>query len=261
MRVAVTWSGGKDSYTAYHWAIEQGHDVACLLTCVYLKPYFFHSFLISELGAKALGTTQIKFGYIDFGKDFGKAYQNWLDVLARVKREEGLEALVTGDIDSADHKQGWDDMCSKLGIELIMPLWDMPPYPGNRYRERVLNMELSTGMRAIINCIDLKYFGEEWLGREFDRACVQDMKALVGPSGVGIDAAGEFGDFHTTVLDSPLFKEEIEITKFSKKKATWSEWGLGDAQKTMGSQLSGTFLYMDVEEAVLKPKKSLEPVR
>jgi diphthine-ammonia ligase len=249
MRVAAFWSGGKDCYTAYHNAIEQGHHVVYLLTCVYLEPYIFHSLLMSELGAKALGTPQIKFKV----KDYKNMYQAWFEVFARLKKE-GIEAIVTGDIDSVDHKRAWDDMCSKFGMELIMPLWDLPSYPGNRYRERVLNMELSTGMKAIINCIDLKYFGEEWLGREFDRACVQEMKALVGPPGVGIDATGEFGDFHTTVLDSPLFKESIEITKFSKKKLVWGGPGLGDAQTHMGLPSSGNFLYMDIEEAVLRPK-------
>jgi uncharacterized protein (TIGR00290 family) len=250
MRVAVTWSGGKDSYTAYHKAIEQGHDVACFLTCVYLEPYIFHSLLIAELGAKALETPQIKFKV----KDYKNIYQDWLEALSRLKKEEGVEALVTGDIDSVDHRQVWEEMCSKLDMELIMPLWDLPSYPGNRYRERILNMELSTGMKAIINCIDLNYFSEEWLGREFDRACVQEMKTLVGPPGVGIDAAGEFGDFHTSVLDSPLFKKSIEITKSSKKKTVWSGPGLGGAQTRTGSPSSGNFLYLDIEEAVLRSK-------
>jgi len=250
MRVAALWGGGKDGYTAYHKVIEQGHHVAYLLTCVYLEPYIFHSSLISELGAKALGTPQIKFKV----KDVNRMYQAWFEVFARLKKEEGIEGIVTGDIDSVDHKRAWEDMSSKFGMKVIMPLWDRPPYPGNRYRERVLNMELSTGMKAIINCVDLKYFGEEWLGREFDRACVQEMKALVGPSGVGIDATGEFGEFHTTVLDSPLFKEAIEITKFSKKKLVWGGPGLGDAQTRMGLLSGGNFLYMDIEEAVLRPK-------
>ncbi len=248
----MTWSGGKDCYTAYHKVVEQGHEVACFLTCVYLEPYIFHSYLISELGAKALEVPWVKFEV----KDYGKMYQDWYDVLARRKKDYGIEALVTGDIDSEDHKLWFDDLCGKLDMKLVMPLWDMPPYPGNRYRKRVLNMELSTGMRAIINCIDLKYFGEEWLGREFDRSCVQDMKPLVGPPGQGIDAVGEFGDFHTSVLDSPMYKQAIEITKFSKKKIVWDGLGLGKAQTTQGSQLSGTFLYMDIEEAVLRPKKS-----
>jgi diphthamide synthase (EF-2-diphthine--ammonia ligase) len=100
-------------------------------------------------------------------------------------------------------------------------------------------------MRAIINCIDLKYFGEEWLGREFDKACVQEMKALVGSPGIGIDATGEFGEFHTSVLDAPLFKETIEITKFSKKTRVVK---FGESPRRRN------FLFMDIEQAVLKPK-------
>ena len=255
MRVAAIWSGGKDVYTAYHKAIEQGHDVAYLLTFVYVEPYIFHSLPIMELQSKALGTPQLKIKIKD-------PYQDIFEGFARLKKEEGVDAILTGDIDSIDHKRVWGDMCSKLGIQLIMPLWDRPPYPRNSYRERVLNMEFSTGMRAIINCVNLKYLGEEWVGREFDRSCVQEMKALVGPPGIGIDAVGEFGEFHTSVLDSPLFKEAIEITKFSRKKLVWDQSegesrgapGLSDTQTRMGSPPSGNYLYMDIEEAVLRPK-------
>ena len=258
MKAIVTWSGGKDGYTAYHKATEQGHEVAYLLTIVYVEPYFFHSLRVAELGSKALEIPQLRIE----SKDPKNMYQDIFEALSRVKKEEGVEALVTGDVDAADHKRAWDDMCSKLGMKLITPLWDLPPYSGNRYRERILNMELSTGMKAIINCVDQKYLGEEWVGRIFDRACVQEMKALVGPPGVGIDATGEFGEFHTTVLDSPLFKKSIEITKFSKKKTVWGRRegdprgarGLGDAQIRMGLPPSGNFVYMDIEEAVLKPK-------
>jgi diphthine-ammonia ligase len=238
MKVVALWSGGKDGYTSYHRAIEKGHCIAGLLTFVYMEPYIFHSFPIMELQAKVLGTPQIKIKVKD-------SYQDILEALTRLNKEVGVEGIVTADIDSVTHKRMWDNVCKRLGMELIMPLWDRPPYPENRYRERVLDMELSTGMRAIINCIDLKYFGEEWLGREFDRACIQEMKALVGPPRIGIDATGEFGEFHTTVLDAPLFEEAIEITRFSKKS---------QAVNFEEPPRRRNFLFMDIEEAVLKPK-------
>ena len=218
MKLVAIWSGGKDCYTACHKAIEQGHEVAFLLTFKYMEPYIFHSFLITELQAKALGIphfiVQIPSQVIPH------KYVDIQESIARLKKEEGIEGIVTGDIDSTRHKPMWEIICKDLGLELITPLWDWPgqPYPEIRYRERVLDIELSTGMKAIINCIDQKYFSEDWLGREFNRATVEEMKSKVGPLGIGIDATGEFGEFHTTVLDSPLFKEAIEITKFSKKR-------------------------------------------
>ena len=103
-------------------------------------------------------------------------------------------------------------------------------------------------MKPVLSCIDLNYMGEEWFGREFNRKCVEDMKPLIGPWGKGIDATGEPGEFHSTVLDAPLFKQAIEIKNFTKKN---EELDFGGWPNRVGN-----FLYMDIEEAVLKPKKS-----
>jgi len=246
MRVVVHWSGGKDCCTALHKAVEQGHEVAYLVTYVYMDPYIFHSIPIMELQSKALGIPHIKIK-IESTRPQDR-YDQILGVHERLHKEEGIEAIVTGDIDNVHHKRVWNDACKMLGMKLIMPLWDRPFrfFPGNPYRKRVLNMELSLGMKVILSCIDRKYFGEEWLGREFDRACVEDMKPMIGRPPDGLDATGEPGEFHTTVLDAPLFKEAIKITKFSRNSKV-VDYG-GSPVRT------GNFCYMTVEEAVLEPK-------
>ena len=246
MRVVVHWSGGKDCCTAYHKVIEQGHEVAYLLTYVYMDPYVFHSLPIMDLQSKALGIPHIKIKIKS--KRPQDRYDQILGVHARLNKKEGIEGIVTGDIDNVHHKRVWKDACKMLGMKLVMPLWDRPFFfiPGSPYRKRVLNMELSLGMKPILSCIDLKYFGEEWLGREFDRDCVEDMKPLVGRPGAGIDATGEPGEFHTTVLNAPLFKESIIITKFSKKSQVVDYGGSPNP--------TGNFCYMDIEEAVLGSK-------
>ena len=235
MRVAVHWSGGKECCLAYHKAIEQGHDVAYLLTFVYAEPYFFHSFPIMELQSKALGTPQLRVKIKD-------RYQDILEALARLNKEEGIEGFVTGDIAGEIHRRFYEGICEKLGMDLVMPLWNPCwweiPLSG---RFRILDEEVSAGIKPIFNSVNLDYFGEEWLGRELDRACIKDLKALVEKH--GIDACGEDGrGYHTMVIDSPFFKEAIEIGKFSKERArvvrTNSSW-----------------LYMGVKEAFLRPKK------
>jgi uncharacterized protein (TIGR00290 family) len=179
----------------------------------------------------------------------GNRFNAIIDALTRLKKEEDIEGIVTGDIDNVHHKRTWDYACKKLGMKLLMPLWDRRLFsllPGDRYRKRVLDIELSVGMKPIISCVDLNYLGAEWFGREFNKECVEDMKPLVGPWHKGIDATGEPGEFHTTVLDAPLFKQSIEITKFAKRN---EEVDFGGWPNRVGN-----FLYMDVEEAVLKPK-------
>jgi uncharacterized protein (TIGR00290 family) len=238
MRVVAYCSGGKDGYTAYHKAIELDHDVAYLLTFVYAEPYFFHSFPIMELQSKALGTPQLKVRI----KDPKNPYQEIFEVFARLKREEGIEAIVTGDIAGVMHRDFYEEICEKLGMDLVMPLWNPcwweTPLSG---RFRILDEEISARIKSIFYSVNLDYFGEEWLGRKLDKACIKDLKALVDKH--EIDACGEDGrGYHTMVIDSPFFKEAIEIGKFSKTRArvvrTNSSW-----------------LYMDVEEAFLRPKK------
>jgi diphthine-ammonia ligase len=243
MRVIVHWSGGKDCCTALHKVTEQGHEVACLVTYVYMEPYAFHSIPVAELQAKALGISHLKV------KVSENRFDDIIGALTRLKKEEDIEGIVTGDIDNVHHKRTWDFACKKLDVKLLMPLWDRRFFsllPGDRRRKRVLDIELSLGMKPIISCIDLNHLSQEWLGREFDRACVEEMKPLVGPWGVGIDATGEPGEFHTTVLNAPLFKQAVEIIRFNKKN---EEIDFGGSPNRFGN-----FLYMDIEEAVLKPK-------
>ena len=131
----------------------------------------------------------------------------------------------------------------------MMPLWDRPLnlIPGNRRRKRIMEMEQTTGVKAILSCIDQRYFTPEWLGRQIDRKCIEDMQPLVGPAGKGIDVSGEPGEYHSTTLDAPLFKQRVELTKFTKKSKVVDFGGSPFRE--------GDFLYMDIEEAVLKPKE------
>jgi diphthine-ammonia ligase len=235
MKVVVHWSGGKECTLAHHKVAAQGHEVAYLLTFVYREPYIFHSLPVMALQSKALGTPQLKV-------KIKKAYEDILAALARLKKEEGVEGIVTGDIVGAGcaqiHQTYYDAMCKQLGMALIMP--NENP---SRDTYDVLKEEIAAGLKPIMNCINLDHFEEEWLGRELDGASIKDLKALADKQ--GIDVCSEDGrGFHTMVVDSPLFKESIEITKFKKK-----------VSKEKTKNWKRTWLYMDIKEAFLRPKK------
>ncbi len=234
MKVVVQWSGGKECCLAYHKAVEQGHEVAYLLTYLYRKPYIFHSLPLMALQSKTLGIPQLKVKIKD-------SYDDILEVLARLNKEEGIEGFVTGDIVGAGcarvHQIYYDIMCEKLGITMIMPL-ENPS--GDTYD--VLAEEISTGIRPVMTCINLDYFGEGWLGREINETSIKELKSLADRQ--GIDVCSEDGrGFHTMVIDAPLFKEKIEIGKFKRK-----------TRKEKSKTWKRKWLYMDIKEAFLKPK-------
>ena len=220
---------------AFHKVVEQGHEVAFLLSYVYKEPYVFHSFPLMELQAKTLGIPQLKV-------KIKKSYEDILAALGRLNREEGVEAFVTGDIVGAGcaqiHQTYYDAMCEQLGMKLIMP--NENP---SKDTYRVLKEEISVGIKPIMNCINIDFLGEEWLGRVLDEASIKELKALADRQ--EIDVCSEDGrGFHTMVLDAPLFNERIEIGKFKTKK-----------YKEKAKNWKRNWLYMDIKEAVLKPKE------
>ena len=234
MRVVVHWSGGKECCLAYHKVIAQGHEVAYLLSYVYKEPYIFHSFPVMEVQSKALGIPLLKV-------KIKKAYEDILATLTRLNKEEGIEGIVTGDIVGAGcaqiHQTYYDAMCEQLGMTLIMP--NENP---SKDTYDVLKEEISTGIKPIMNCINLDFIGEEWLGRELDAASIKDLKALADRQ--GIDVCSEDGrGFHTMVIDAPLFKNRIEIGRFKRKVST-----------EKAKSWKRTWLYMDIKEAFLRPK-------
>jgi uncharacterized protein (TIGR00290 family) len=234
MKVVVHWSGGKECCLAYHKVIAQGHEVVYLLSYVYKEPYIFHSFPVMEVQSKALGIPQLK---VKIKKD-----EDVLATLTRLNKEEGIEGIVTGDIVGAGcsqmHQTYYDAMCEQAGMSLIMP--NENP---SKDTYDVLKEEISTGIKPIMNCINLDYIGEEWLGRVLDGASIKDLKALADRQ--GIDVCGEDGrGFHTMVVDAPLFKNTIEIGR-SKKKVI----------KEKSKSWKRTWLLMDIKEAFLRPKQ------
>jgi len=234
MKVAIHWSGGKECCLAYQKVLSQGHEVKYLLSYMYAEPYIFHSFKIMELQSKTLGTPLMKV-------KIRKAYEDILAILARITKEEGIEGVVVGDIKGAGcaqiHQTYYDTMCEQLGLKLMMP--NENP---SKDTYDVLKEEVNTGIRPIMNCINLGFINKEWLGRELNKNSIKELKELADKQ--GIDVCSEDGQgYHTMVVDSSLFKERVEIAKFKKKD-----------RKEKTKAWKRNWLYMDIKEANLKPK-------
>jgi diphthine-ammonia ligase len=232
MKVVVHWSGGKECSLAYHKVIKQGHQVACLLSFEYQRPYIFHSFPVMELQSKTLGTP-LKVVRIK------KAYEDILGALTKLRAEQGIEGIVTGDIAGAGcalvHSSYYESMAKQLGLAFMMP------NKGDTYD--VLKEVVDTGMRPVLNCVNTNFFGEEWLGRKLDPESIKELKTLADEK--GIDVASEDGQgYHSTVVEAPLFKESIIIGKYKTKK-----------KKEKAKNWKRNWLYMDIKECSLQLKQ------
>ena len=83
------------------------------------------------------------------------------------------------------------------GLTAILPLWKQ-----NR-KALVLTM-LEAGIESIIVSCNAT-MGETFLGRAITTALVSELETL------GVDPCGENGEYHTLVVDCPLFSSAMDV--------------------------------------------------
>jgi len=121
-----------------------------------------------------------------------------LDAYARMK-DEGITALVFGDIHLADLRAYRDGLLAHAGLEGVYPLWGRDV--AGLYAEF-----LALGFRALTVCIDLERLTESHCGAALTADFVASLPA-------GIDACGERGEYPSFVSDGPTFRRPVAFTQ------------------------------------------------
>jgi len=205
MKLAVLYSGGKDSTLALHRAMRFG-EVVCLVTVIPEsdESYMFHypNVALVELQAEAMGIPLVMEG------TRGEKEVELADLERAVKRardEYGAEGLVSGAVRSVYQASRVQRVCRRLDMWSFNPLWA-------NNEEELLREVLRLGIKAIITGVAAYPFTEDYLGREIDEELVADLLRL--RDRYGISPVGEGGEFETFVLDAPAFKKRIEVVSY-----------------------------------------------
>lgn len=203
MNVLCSWSGGKDSCFALMKAKEQGYVPKVLLNVLNEEGKISRShgipseILYAQARAAQLPIHLIQSSWQDYEMNFTAALQ-------QLKTEFNLEAAVFGDIDLQSHRDWEERVCSNAGIEAILPLWQQD-------REELVMQMLNSGIRTMIISCNEK-MGETFPGKILDEKLVAELKAI------DVDVCGENGEFHTLVLDCPLFSKRVNVEIIAKQK-------------------------------------------
>jgi len=188
---ASLFSGGKESIHAISNVESKGVEVKHLLHEI---PSFDspHSHNIEAL--KTLAKSMNKHFTI---VDLRKGEQELVDSLKSLN----VDALIAGDINVPQHVTWLQNICSQAGIELLEPLF------GKQTLLLFQEMFGEPRFKATIVGVNTKSLADEWLGFTISRETAETFLSRTRK----IDPLGENGEFHTIVVDSPLYSNTFRI--------------------------------------------------
>ena len=194
----ISWSGGKDCCLAAHKAIEQGIKINYLLNTVTEDGQRSCSHGIAARWIRQQSEAlDIPLLQLPTTND---SYQSvFVDALQHLS-EERITTGVFGDIDFEPHREWIEKVCAQSGVTPVLPLW------GGDQNKIILDF-IDLGFKAIVIATRADLMGKEWLGRMIDKEFMRDIADF----NKDITPCGEAGEFHTLVLDGPIFKKRLEI--------------------------------------------------
>lgn len=194
MKFVMSYSCGKDSTLALHKMIEQGNEPVALLVMVNEKVdrSFFHGadYIMLEAYSKALELPLL------ITPSNGENYHLAMEDSLRKAKKLGAEMACFGDIDIEGNRKWAEERCKNAEVEAAFPLW-------HRNREENVYELVELGYKCLIKSINNTLIPKCLLGKYIDEATIEEMRRC------GIDVCGENGEYHTLVVDGPVFKSSL----------------------------------------------------
>ncbi len=196
--VVFSWSTGKDSAFGL-WTLlrDPSYKVESLLTTI-TEGYDRVSMsgvreALLDRQAEALGLPVIRV-MIPPGCTNELYEQRMASILAS-NYFDGIDQVAFSDLFLGDVRAHREHRLAQVGKTGVFPLWGRDT--------AILAREMVTsGLRAVVVCLDPRVLDPTLAGREFDEAFLAALQQ-------GVDPCGENGEFHTFVWDAPMYRERI----------------------------------------------------
>ena len=199
----VSWSSGKDSAWSLHLLRQQPEifEVRGIFTTVNVTHdrIAIHStprwVLQMQAERLELPLFQISIPSPCTNVQYEAAMQQFLDRIQALPESETAEHLAFGDLFLEDIRAYREEKLRGTGFTPVFPVW------GCNTAELAETM-IESGMRAVITAGDSR-IPSRLVGSRFDREFLASLPD-------GVDPLGENGEFHTCVLDGPMFSSPIQ---------------------------------------------------
>jgi len=208
MKAGVLFSGGKDSCYSAYLARKQGYELACLISIFSenKESYMFHTPSIEKTKQQA----QVMEVPLIIQKTKGEKEKELKDLeiaIKLAKKKYNINTIVSGALASNYQKSRIENICKKLNLKSINPLW-------HKNAEEYWNELFENGFEVMVIGVASDGLYEKWLGKIINLESLKELKQL--KEKFKFHLAFEGGEAETFVTDCPLFKKKIKVIKGKK---------------------------------------------
>ncbi len=193
-KFVASFSGGKDSMFSIYQCLQAGLLPLEMITTfpVQSQQSWFHKIHVETLNAIA-EAIHIPLRVIETAEG---NYTNCFEQALLSAKSRGANVAVFGDIDIEEHLNWCVERCEAVGLLACFPLWQMP-------REKVVRAFIEQGFKAQIVTVNDVRLAQGFVGQWLTHDLIDQLLMM------GVDVCGENGEYHTVVLDGPLFSQPV----------------------------------------------------
>ena len=209
MKLAALFSGGKDSMYSIFLAKKQGHEINCLLT-VFPKSDESHLLHHPNLEWTHLQSQSMQIPQLTIrseSDETGDELNALEKILTRSIDEYQIDGMVHGGIKSQFQKEKFENLCDKLNLKSLSPVWNREPLD---YMYELI----SSNFIFLITSVSSGGLDDSWIGKKITKNDVDVLYTLSQKFGFNLNFEG--GEAETFVVDCPLFLHTIKINQGKK---------------------------------------------
>ena len=202
MKVAVLFSGGKDSHLALYKASKE-HNVACAITLHSKNKY---SYMFQSLGIKytslQLELQNIQQLSIETQGEKEKELEDLKYGIIQAIKLYNITGIVTGAILSTYQSSRIQQICDELNIWCFNPLWQMSS-------ESMFEELEKEGFEVALLGVFAYPLNSSFVGKKLNSTLKSQL--LEYEKKYHISAIGEGGEYESFVLNGPLYTKSLNL--------------------------------------------------
>lgn len=200
-RLCALLSSGKDSVYALHTMKKLNHEIACAATIIQEDPhsYMYHTPLAA---AARLQAQAMSIPYLEERTNAAKEEElaALKEVLDRAVKEHHVNGVVSGALFSNYQRERIERVCEELGLAVHAPLWHLD-------QEMEVREIIDAGFEFVLVRVAAHGLDKSWLARTITH---EDVDVLTQK--LGLNVAGEGGEYESLVLNGPDFSNPLVLT-------------------------------------------------